>query len=176
MLFTLIDVYSLIVFIAVVLSWVRPPEDNGFVRIIHQLTEPVLSRVRSILPAAAGFDFSPMVVLIALQLLKSLLLRLAGHTVRYASHPGAALAVAPELNPDVCILDIGLPGMNGLDLARHLRSLPQTQAALFIALSGYGKPEDKAEAEAAGFAWHLTKPIDPEQLQALLTQAREDGE
>ncbi len=106
----------------------------------------------------------------------SLLLRLAGHTVRYASHPGAALAVAPELNPDVCILDIGLPGMNGLDLARHLRTLPQTQAALFIALSGYGKPEDKAEAEAAGFAWHLTKPIDPEQLQALLTQAREDGE
>jgi len=76
MLFTLIDVYSLIVFVAVVLSWVRPSEDNGFVRIIHQLTEPVLSRVRSILPAAAGFDFSPMVVLIGLQLLKSLLLRL----------------------------------------------------------------------------------------------------
>ena len=76
MLFTLIDVYSLIVFVAVILSWVRLPEDNPFVRIIHQLTEPVLSRVRSILPAAGGFDFSPMVVLIGLQLLKSLLLRL----------------------------------------------------------------------------------------------------
>jgi YggT family protein len=76
MLFTLIDVYSLIVFVAVVLSWVRPSEDNPFVRIIHQLTEPVFTRVRSILPAAGGFDFSPMVVLIGLQLLKSLLLRL----------------------------------------------------------------------------------------------------
>ena len=76
MLFSLIDVYSLILFAAVVLSWVRPPEDNPFVRIIHQLTEPVLSRVRTLLPAAGGFDFSPMVVLIALQLLKSLLSRL----------------------------------------------------------------------------------------------------
>lgn len=76
MLFSLIDVYSLILFVAVVLSWVRPPEDNPFVRIIHQLTEPVLSRVRSILPAAGGVDFSPMVVLLGLQLLKSLLVRL----------------------------------------------------------------------------------------------------
>jgi YggT family protein len=76
MLISLIDVYSLILFAAVVLSWVRPAEGNPFVRIIHQLTEPVLSRVRSILPAAAGFDFSPMLVLVALQLLKGLLVRL----------------------------------------------------------------------------------------------------
>lgn len=76
MLISLIDIYSLIVFVAVILSWVRLPEDNPFVRVIHQLTEPVLSRVRSILPSAAGLDFSPMVVLIGLQLLKSLLLRL----------------------------------------------------------------------------------------------------
>jgi YggT family protein len=76
MVFTLIDVYSLILFVAVVLSWVRLSEDNPFVRVIHQLTEPVLSRVRNALPAAGGFDFSPMVVLIGLQLLKSLLLRL----------------------------------------------------------------------------------------------------
>ncbi len=76
MLISLIDVYSLILFGAVILSWVRPPSDNPIVRVINQLTEPVLSRVRKLLPTAAGFDFSPMVVLVALQLLKGLLVRL----------------------------------------------------------------------------------------------------
>ncbi|HWO14996.1 MAG TPA: YggT family protein [Polyangiaceae bacterium] len=76
LLFSLIDVYSLILLAAVLLSWVRLDSDNPLVRLIHQLTEPVLGRVRSVLPAAAGFDFSPMVVLIGLRLLKSLLLRL----------------------------------------------------------------------------------------------------
>lgn len=76
MLIALIDIYSLILFGAVILSWVQLPSDNPVVRVIHQLTEPVLSRVRKILPTAAGFDFSPMVVLVGLQLLKGLLVRL----------------------------------------------------------------------------------------------------
>jgi YggT family protein len=76
MLIALIDLYSLVLFASVILSWVRLDPDNAIVRVIHQLTEPVLSRVRQILPAAGGFDFSPMVVLIGLQLLKSLLVRL----------------------------------------------------------------------------------------------------
>jgi YggT family protein len=75
MLIALIDVYSLILLGSVILSWVRLPDDNPIVRIVHQLTEPVLSRVRSILPAAGGFDFSPMVVMLGLQLLKRLLVR-----------------------------------------------------------------------------------------------------
>ena len=76
MLIALIDLYSLVLFASVVLSWIRPDPDNAIVKVIHQLTEPVLSRVRQILPAAGGFDFSPMLVLIGLQLLKSLLVRL----------------------------------------------------------------------------------------------------
>jgi YggT family protein len=76
MLFTLIDVYSLILFASVILSWLQLSPDNPVARVIHQLTEPVLSRVRRLLPAAGGFDFSPMVVLIGLQLLKGLLVRL----------------------------------------------------------------------------------------------------
>lgn len=76
MLIALIDLYSLVLFASVILSWIRPDPDNAIVKVIHQLTEPVLSRVRQILPAAGGFDFSPMVVLIGLQLLKSLLVRL----------------------------------------------------------------------------------------------------
>jgi YggT family protein len=76
MLFILIDVYSLILFGAVVLSWMRVSPDNPVARVIYRLTEPVLSRVRKVLPAAGGFDFSPMVVLLGLQLLKRLLVRL----------------------------------------------------------------------------------------------------
>jgi YggT family protein len=76
MLIALIDLYSLVMFASVILSWVRLDPDNAIARVVHQLTEPVLSRVRQILPAAGGFDFSPMVVLIGLQLLKSLLIRL----------------------------------------------------------------------------------------------------
>ncbi len=76
MLIALIDVYSLVLLGSVILSWVRLPDDNPIVRVVHQLTEPVLSRVRGVLPAAAGFDFSPMVVMIGLQLLKSLLIRI----------------------------------------------------------------------------------------------------
>lgn len=76
MLFTLIDVYSLILFGSVVLSWMQLSPDNPVARVIHQLTEPVLSRVRKVLPTAGGFDFSPMAVMIGLQLLKSLLVRL----------------------------------------------------------------------------------------------------
>jgi YggT family protein len=74
--FTLIDLYSLVLFGAVVLSWIQVSPDNPIVRLIHQLTEPVLSRVRQLLPAAGGFDFSPMVVLLGLQLLKGILVRL----------------------------------------------------------------------------------------------------
>jgi YggT family protein len=76
MLIALIDIYSLVLFGSVILSWVQLPPDNPIVRVIHQLTEPVLSRVRKILLSAAGFDFSPMVVLVGLQLLKGLLVRL----------------------------------------------------------------------------------------------------
>jgi YggT family protein len=76
MLFTLIDVYSLILFGSVVLSWMQVSPDNPVARVIYRLTEPVLSRVREVLPMAGGFDFSPMAVLLGLQLLKGLLVRL----------------------------------------------------------------------------------------------------
>lgn len=76
LLILLIDLYSLVLFAAVVLSWVRVSDENPIARVVHQLTEPVLSRVRKILPSAGGFDFSPLVVLIALRLLKALIFRL----------------------------------------------------------------------------------------------------
>jgi len=101
----------------------------------------------------------------------SILLRLSGHEVRCELHPDAALAAVSAYRPDVCILDIGLPGMSGLELAARLRALPETKESLLIAVSGYGKPEDKAQAEAAGFEVHLTKPIDPARLLLLLSRS-----
>lgn len=76
MLIALIDLYSLVVLASVILSWIRLDPDNPIVRVVHQLTEPLLSRVRQILPATGGIDFSPMLVLLGLQLLKGLLVRL----------------------------------------------------------------------------------------------------
>lgn len=76
MLILLLDLYSLVLLASVILSWVNLSPDNPIVKVVHQLTEPVLERVRKILPSAGGFDFSPLVVLLALRLLKTLLLRM----------------------------------------------------------------------------------------------------
>ena len=71
----LIDGYTFIVFVAVILSWFRLSPDNPVVRVTSALTEPVLEPIRKILPSAGGFDFSPMVLLLGLQLLRRLLFR-----------------------------------------------------------------------------------------------------
>jgi YggT family protein len=71
----LIDGYTFVVFVAVVLSWFRLSPDNPVVKVTAALTEPVLAPIRKILPAAGGFDFSPMVLLLGLQLLRRLLFR-----------------------------------------------------------------------------------------------------
>jgi CheY-like chemotaxis protein len=70
--------------------------------------------------------------------------------------------------PDIALVDIGLPGMDGYEVARHLREQPGLERTTLVALSGYGRDEDKQRAIAAGFHLHLTKPIDAERLQALL--------
>ena len=71
----LIDLYSLVLFVSVILSWLPLGEDNAFVKAIRAVTEPVLEPIRRVLPPMAGFDLSPMILLIALRLLKTLLLR-----------------------------------------------------------------------------------------------------
>ena len=76
MLIMLLDLYSLVLLASVVLSWVKVSDDNAFVKIIRQLTEPVLDPVRKIVPPVGGFDLSPVIVIVALNLLKALLYRL----------------------------------------------------------------------------------------------------
>ena len=99
----------------------------------------------------------------------AVILRMGGHEVSTAYSPGSALEIAgniPEI--DVFILDIGLPGMNGYELAQELRKLPHTKRALLIALTGYGQDSDRERAYNAEFDAHCTKPIEFAVLNQLL--------
>jgi CheY-like chemotaxis protein len=69
------------------------------------------------------------------------------------------------------VLDIGLPGMNGYEVARHLRRRPESEKALLVAVTGYGQAQDRRRSEEAGFDLHLTKPVDPDALLDLLARA-----
>jgi signal transduction histidine kinase/CheY-like chemotaxis protein len=97
-----------------------------------------------------------------------MLLELAGHDVKVAYSGNAALAAGGSYNPDIVILDIGMPDMSGYDVARAARQQSWGKSAYFIALTGWGQSADKERATAAGFDRHLTKPIDPDFLSTLL--------
>jgi len=97
-----------------------------------------------------------------------LLLELQGHQVRAAHAGQAALAVAAEYRPEVILLDIGMPGMNGYEVARLLRAQDMFSETLLIAVTGYGRASDVKQTESAGFDHHLVKPIDYEKLHAHL--------
>jgi signal transduction histidine kinase/ActR/RegA family two-component response regulator len=105
------------------------------------------------------------------QMLASLL-SLAGHEVGTALTAEECLDVVGGVGPDVCILDIGLPGMNGYELARRLRADPATRSLYLIALTGYGQYADREAALSAGFDDHMTKPADLERLESMLARAR----
>ncbi len=96
------------------------------------------------------------------------LLAMWGHTALHAPDGPRALALAPEFAPDIVLLDIGLPGLDGYEVARLLREDPALGAARIIAMTGYGQAEDRKRTRAAGFAAHLVKPIDFEELRVVL--------
>jgi signal transduction histidine kinase/ActR/RegA family two-component response regulator len=98
----------------------------------------------------------------------SLFLSTAGHRLRVAYEGRSALALAAEAPPDILLLDIGLPDIDGYELARRMRALPQTANATLIALTGYGQPADRERSVAAGFNHHLTKPVEATALLRLL--------
>jgi CheY-like chemotaxis protein len=97
-----------------------------------------------------------------------LLLEGEGHEVRVADDGPSGLAVAKEYRPDVALLDIGLPKMNGYELAQRLREDPSLHGTLLIAVTGYGQMHDRARASASGFQHHLVKPVEFGALQQLL--------
>ena len=97
-----------------------------------------------------------------------MLLSLSGHQVRSAKDGLQALHVATEFRPDVVLLDIGLPLMDGYEVARRLRQTPQTAGALLIALTGYGQQGDRQRGRDAGFDGHMLKPVDPHALAKII--------
>ncbi|MFK3736734.1 ATP-binding protein [Massilia sp. TN1-12] len=103
--------------------------------------------------------------------LLAMLLEAAGHEVAVEHGSHAAIARAAAFAPDVCLLDIGLPDMDGNALARHLRAQPATAGALLIAVTGYGQDSDRQRSLEAGFDHHLVKPLDILQLEAILARA-----
>ncbi len=92
-----------------------------------------------------------------------------GHEVTMAHTGRAGVEAARERHPEVVLCDLGLPEMDGFEVARTLRKDPDTADARLIAVSGYGQDEDRRRSEEAGFDLHLTKPVDPADLQRLLT-------
>jgi CheY-like chemotaxis protein len=100
----------------------------------------------------------------------AILMKLYGHLVRVAHDGPSALAVASDYLPDIILLDIGLPGMDGYAVARQLRARAEGGQPLLVALTGYGTDEDRRLSRAAGFDHHLVKPVDLDALEQLLTQ------
>jgi signal transduction histidine kinase/ActR/RegA family two-component response regulator len=117
-------------------------------------------------PGQRCFTSAPQRILIAddnLDLTESMamLLRQEGHEVRIALDGPSALKLAEEFVPDAALLDIGLPGLNGYQLAGALRSRRDPHDLLLIAVTGYGQPEDRIRSQGAGFDYHMVKPLDP---------------
>jgi PAS domain S-box-containing protein len=100
-----------------------------------------------------------------------ILLETAGHEVHEAADGVRGVELAVQLEADAVLIDIGLPGIDGYEVARQIRSKLRGRSRL-IALSGYGQPKDRQRAFEAGFDEHLLKPVDPERLQSILSTAR----
>lgn len=99
----------------------------------------------------------------------SLLLQLGGH-VTFLAHDGPdALKAAADFKPDIALLDLGLPGMDGYEVARALRGMPELDTLFLVAVTGWGGAEDRRRSKEAGFDEHLTKPVDISMIELLLT-------
>jgi len=102
----------------------------------------------------------------------SMLLELSGHEVRTANSGLEALRVVPEFKPQVVLLDLGMPDMDGYEVCHRLRQLPGGEQLTIIAATGWGQEEDRRKTEEAGFDMHMVKPLDTEMLRTTLHSLR----
>jgi CheY-like chemotaxis protein len=98
----------------------------------------------------------------------AILLRMDGHDITVVHDGNEAVATIESLRPEIALLDIGMPGLNGYEVARHIRQGPLGTLITLIAVTGWGQASDKARAAAAGFNHHFTKPIEPDVLVQML--------
>lgn len=105
----------------------------------------------------------------------SILLGIFGHQVQTAYDGNSAIEAALGFQPDVVLLDLGLPGMDGYEVARRLRQEPGLQDTVLVAVTGYGQPTDRRRSQEAGFQRHLVKPMDIDELEQLLCNIAESG-
>jgi CheY-like chemotaxis protein len=98
----------------------------------------------------------------------AMLIRLDGHDVTVGANGIEALELIDAVNPEVAFLDIGMPGLDGYEVARRIRANPRHAGVVLVAVTGWGQESDKARARAAGFDLHFTKPIEPDKLLELL--------
>jgi CheY-like chemotaxis protein len=101
----------------------------------------------------------------------AMLLRLEGHEVTVVASGHQALAAVSELQPEFALLDIGMPDMDGYEVARRLRQIPLRSRLTLVAVTGWGREGDKTRATEAGFDYHFTKPIEPDELFELLRRS-----
>jgi CheY-like chemotaxis protein len=97
-------------------------------------------------------------------------LRFAGHEVAVADDGATGVELALDIKPSVILCDIGLPGMNGYDVARQLTGRPELASTTFVAVTGYGEAAARQRSRDAGFSHHLTKPVDPATVAELIGQ------
>ena len=98
----------------------------------------------------------------------ALLFQLMGHDVRAAQSGLAAIDVAAEFRPDLIVLDIGMPGLDGYEVCRRIRQHDWAQTIVIAALTGWSRDEDRDRSEQAGFNHFLVKPVDPKALEDLI--------
>jgi len=154
-----------------------PNRGSEFIIHLPAASRPLVSRspVISPLPAVGGAPCRILLVDDNVDAAASLgkLLQLLGHDVRLAHEGKSAIDTARRYHPDVVVLDIGMPGFDGYEVAKQLRREPGFDHTRLIALTGYGQEEDRRRSLGAGFDVHLVKPVDMVALQELLGPAEE---
>ena len=135
-----------------------------------------LSRAAIDVPPDASADAESLKILLVddnvdLVMMTSILLQSAGHATFVAHYAAAAITQAKQHAPDVILLDIGLPGTDGYQIARMLRQQPDLRTATLVAITGYGTDEDRRKAFEAGFDHHLVKPVEIPALLAIVAAA-----
>ena len=98
----------------------------------------------------------------------SMLLQMWGHEVAFVYDGPSALETAEQWRPEAVFLDIGLPGMDGYEVAERMRALPHAKGAVLIAITGYGQNDDRLRSQRAGIDHHLVKPVAPDALRSLI--------